>query len=117
MTTRRKSLRTKLSVNVADQNVAEKCPSTSNTRMGESTNRFLLLLHDHHDPSMQSSQPSSSAGSAQSPTSTKSPDYVYFERTTAGFSDDAVPKAKAAQLKLEHFYKIAVDAAIERNTR
>ncbi|KAI0698588.1 AGC/NDR protein kinase [Cytidiella melzeri] len=49
--------------------------------------------------------------------SAKSPDYVYFERTTAGFSDDAIPRAKAAQLKLEHFYKVAVDAAIERNTR
>jgi serine/threonine protein kinase len=42
---------------------------------------------------------------------------VYFDRTTAEFSDDAVPRAKAAQLKLEHYYKIAVDAAIERNTR
>jgi protein-serine/threonine kinase len=47
----------------------------------------------------------------------KPADYVYFDRTTAGFSDDAVPRAKAAQLKLEHFYKVAVDAAIERNTR
>lgn len=68
---------------------------------------------------MQATQPqsSSSASDAQSPTAAKSPDYVYFERTTAGFSDDAVPKAKTAQLKLEHFYKIAVEAAIERNTR
>lgn len=47
----------------------------------------------------------------------KPADYVYFDRTTAGFSDEAVPRAKAAQLKLEHFYKEAVDAAIERNTR
>ena len=67
---------------------------------------------------MQSSQSSSSAGNAQSSTSKEKPaDYVYFERTTTGFSDDAVPRAKAAQLKLEHFYKVAVDAAIERNTR
>jgi non-canonical (house-cleaning) NTP pyrophosphatase len=42
---------------------------------------------------------------------------VYFDRTTAGFSDDAIPRAKAAQLKLEHYYQVAVDAAIERNTR
>ena len=49
--------------------------------------------------------------------SPKPADYVYFDRTTTGFSDDAVPRAKAAQLKLEHFYKVAVDAAIERNTR
>lgn len=44
-------------------------------------------------------------------------DYVYFDRSTSGFSSEAVPKAKAAQLKLEHFYKLAVEAAVERNTR
>jgi protein-serine/threonine kinase len=53
-----------------------------------------------------------------SPTQSSKPaDYVYFDRTTTGFSDEAVPRAKAAQLKLEHYYKVAVDAAIERNTR
>ncbi|KAI0773351.1 kinase-like protein [Irpex lacteus] len=68
---------------------------------------------------MQSSTSSSSTNSASASqtSSARSPDYVYFERTTAGFSDDAVPRAKAAQLKLEHFYKVAVEAAIERNTR
>ena len=66
---------------------------------------------------MEPSQSSSSVNSGQSSSSAKSADYVYFDRTTAGFSDDAVPRAKAAQLKLEHYYKVAVDAAIERNTR
>lgn len=47
----------------------------------------------------------------------KQDDYVYFDRSTSSFSEEAVPKAKAAQLKLEHFYKNAVDAAVERNTR
>lgn len=63
---------------------------------------------------MQASQstPSPSSGSAAKPA-----DYVYFERTTSGFSDDALPRSKGAQLKLEHYYKIAVEAAIERNTR
>lgn len=56
-----------------------------------------------------SSQASNSAG--------KPADYVYFERTTAGFSEDALPRSKAAQLKLEHYYKVAVEAAIERNQR
>jgi len=28
-----------------------------------------------------------------------------------------MPRAKSAQLKLEHYYKVAVDSAIERNTR
>jgi len=54
-------------------------------------------------------------GSNQLPT--KAADYVYFDRTTAGFSDAAVPRAKGAQLKLENYYKVSVDAAIERNTR
>jgi len=69
---------------------------------------------------MQSAQSSSSMNSGQSsaaPPKERGADYVYFERTTAGFSDDAIPRAKAAQLKLEHYYKVAVDAAIERNTR
>lgn len=56
--------------------------------------------------------------SSQSPSSAGKPaDYVYFERTTAGFSEDALPRSKAAQLKLEHYYKVAVEAAIERNQR
>jgi hypothetical protein len=61
--------------------------------------------------SSSQSTTSSSSGSG------KPADYVTFERSTAGFSDDAVHRAKAAQLKLEHFYKVAVEAAIERNTR
>ena len=56
--------------------------------------------------------------SSQSANSGAKPaDYVYFERTTAGFSEDALPRSKAAQLKLEHYYKVAVEAAIERNQR
>jgi protein-serine/threonine kinase len=61
--------------------------------------------------SSSQSTTSSSSGSG------KPADYVTFERSTAGFSDDAVHRAKAAQLKLEHFYKVAVEAVIERNTR
>nr|VWO95487.1 Extracellular lipase (EC [Ganoderma boninense] len=72
-------------------------------------------------PSVQQSQSSSSVASSQSTSSSnnngKPADYVYFERTTTGFSDDAVPRSKAAQLKLEHYYKVAVEAAIERNQR
>ncbi|KAG6836515.1 hypothetical protein H0H93_007192 [Arthromyces matolae] len=49
------------------------------------------------------------------PSNSKSADYVYFDRSLTGFSDEAVPRAKSAQLKLEHYYKVAVDSAIERN--
>jgi protein-serine/threonine kinase len=61
--------------------------------------------------SSSQSTTSSSSGSG------KPADYVTFERSATGFSDDAVHRAKAAQLKLEHLYKVAVEAAIERNTR
>lgn len=33
------------------------------------------------------------------------------------FSEEAQVRAKGAQLKLENYYKITVDAAIERNKR
>ncbi|KAK0206587.1 kinase-like domain-containing protein [Desarmillaria ectypa] len=60
--------------------------------------------------------PAPQQGSANQ-NSAKPADYVYFDRSTAGFSDEALPRAKGAQMKLEHYYKIVVDAAIERNTR
>ncbi|KAF5387404.1 hypothetical protein D9757_005759 [Collybiopsis confluens] len=44
-------------------------------------------------------------------------DYVYFERSTNGFSSEAVARATAAKLKLVSYYKMAVDSAIERNAR
>jgi hypothetical protein len=44
-------------------------------------------------------------------------DYVYFERSTSGFTSDAVARSTAAKLKLESYYKLAVDSAIERNAR
>ena len=45
-------------------------------------------------------------------------DYVYFERRPQdNFTSDAVARATAAKLKLESYYKVAVDAAIERNAR
>ena len=48
---------------------------------------------------------------------TRGEDYVYFDRSTEGFSTDAVSRATAAKLKLESYYKLAVDVAIERNGR
>ncbi|KAJ7771397.1 kinase-like domain-containing protein [Mycena maculata] len=51
------------------------------------------------------------------PPSSSQEDYVYFDRSTTGFSEEILPRAKGAQMKLEHYYKVAVDSAIERNTR
>ena len=68
-------------------------------------------------PAPLMSSQNSSGSMATSSSTPKPPDYVYFDRTAAGFSAEAVPRAKAAHLKLEHFYKVAVDSAIERNQR
>jgi protein-serine/threonine kinase len=65
----------------------------------------------------QGQRPPAQVAPGQSHQSQAESDYVYFDRSTAGFTSEAVPKAKAAQLKLEHFYKVAVEAAVERNTR
>lgn len=79
-------------------------------------------LPQHHLPDQSTPFPPSSSSdmqsNPQSQGSTPKPaDYVYFERSTAGLSQDATTRATAAKMKLEHFYKVAVEAAIERNTR
>ncbi|TEB35718.1 kinase-like protein [Coprinellus micaceus] len=58
-------------------------------------------------------------GSARLPPSPsgQSPDYVYFDRNPSIFNEEAQVRAKSAQLKLENYYKITVDAAVERNGR
>jgi protein-serine/threonine kinase len=45
------------------------------------------------------------------------PSDVYFDRDPSCFSEDAQVRAKGAQLKLENYYKLSVDAAVERNQR
>ncbi|KAJ7281487.1 kinase-like domain-containing protein [Mycena rebaudengoi] len=67
-------------------------------------------------PSSPMLPPSRGADQASS-ASSRDPDYVIFERTTAGFSSDAVARSTAAKLKLVSYYKVAVDSAIERNAR
>ncbi|KIK48279.1 hypothetical protein CY34DRAFT_20911 [Suillus luteus UH-Slu-Lm8-n1] len=84
---------------------------SSNTSGGSSTQSTQLSA----SPSGQ--QRSSSPASTSSTSKRKGDDYVYFERSTDSFSSDAVSRATAAKLKLESFYKLAVDAAIERNGR
>jgi protein-serine/threonine kinase len=51
------------------------------------------------------------------PDRSRGDDYVYIDRSTAGFSSDAVAHSTAAKLKLESYYKVAVDSAIERKAR
>ena len=81
------------------------------------TSTMAHLNHPRQQYPSGSRSPQPQQNSSSNGNNNKPADYVYFDRTTAGFSEEAVPKAKAAQLKLEHFYKVAVDSAIERNQR
>ena len=42
---------------------------------------------------------------------------VVFDRNPSVFTEEAQVRAKSAQLKLENYYKVTVDAAVERNGR
>ncbi|CAG8464919.1 3194_t:CDS:10 [Ambispora leptoticha] len=44
-------------------------------------------------------------------------DYVVFQRSTEGFPKGTLDRSIAAKLKLEHFYKVTLEQAIERNQR
>jgi len=77
--------------------------------------RSLVTQQSSSKDATRVAQPPQSTGQGQ--LINKPSDYVYFHRTTAGLSDEAEARAKNAQLKLEHYYKVAVDSAIERNTR
>ncbi|KAF7292458.1 AGC/NDR protein kinase [Mycena chlorophos] len=82
-------------------------PSTQPTSLSRSPNK----ANNHGLPQQQQQQPPTpSSENARA-------DYVYFDRNTADFSSETLPRAKGAQMKLEHYYKVAVDSAIERNQR
>lgn len=47
----------------------------------------------------------------------KGPDYVYFERRPNQFSEETRGKATAAKMKLELYYKEAVEGVVGRKER
>lgn len=65
-----------------------------------------------------STGPGPSSGQLATAAEKKGADYVYFDRQpTQHFSKDATARATGAKMKLELFYKVAVESAIERNNR
>jgi hypothetical protein len=57
-----------------------------------------------------------SSSSSSSP-GDKGPDYVYFERKPAQFGESTAGKAMAAKMKLELYYKEAVEGVVGRKER
>jgi protein-serine/threonine kinase len=77
-----------------------------------------------NNPQQQSGQhssnalhPSGSGGIAGGSPSDKGPDYVYFERKPGAFGENTMGKAMAAKMKLELFYKEAVEGVVGRKER
>ncbi|OCF75660.1 AGC/NDR/NDR protein kinase [Kwoniella mangroviensis CBS 8886] len=67
--------------------------------------------------SLHPSQSSSSSSSNAVGGGDKGPDYVYFERRPSQFGDSVQGKAMAAKMKLELFYKEAVEGVVGRKER
>ena len=68
--------------------------------------------------SSSSLHPSGSTSSASgSGGADKGPDYVYFERKPSQFSEATTGKATAAKMKLELYYKEAVEGVVGRKER
>lgn len=47
----------------------------------------------------------------------KPADYVYFQRRPDELSDEARTRAAGAKVKMESYYKLALDTAIDLNVR
>lgn len=64
-----------------------------------------------------SSQSSGSLAATTPSPGEKGPDYVYFERRPSQFGDTVTGKAMAAKMKLELYYKEAVEGVVGRKER
>lgn len=60
---------------------------------------------------------STTNGINQVGTGDKGPDYVYFERRPGQYGDQTMGKAMAAKMKLELYYKEAVESVVGRKER
>ena len=67
---------------------------------------------------MQGIQQTGNNTTASNTAANRGADYVVFQRMPQqAFSRAGLEKATAAKLKLEHYYKKAVDDVVERNAR
>ena len=81
-------------------------PQIANTTLGQpGTN-----IQAQQAPQAQASGPSASV-------TDKGPDYVYFERKPTQFGEVTTGKATAAKMKLELYYKEAVEGVVGRKER
>jgi len=70
-----------------------------------------------HSASMTNGNGNGGGGSGVGGGNNRGPDYVYFERRPGQFSDQTMGKAMAAKMKLELYYKEAVEGVVGRKER
>ncbi|KAI8333155.1 kinase-like protein [Chlamydoabsidia padenii] len=83
---------------------------------------FFYHNNNNNNQQQQQQQPSSGQGEMMSYTYQQQPSEqitpeVNFNRSTQGFPKSAIDRATAAKLKVEFYYKTALDQAIERKQR
>lgn len=93
-------------------------PSVSQTNIGQPGQ----ITHHGNNTYMGPSGAVSAGSSAGNGTNgaspaDKGPDYVYFERLPQQFSESTRGKATAAKMKLELYYKEAVEGVVGRKER
>jgi protein-serine/threonine kinase len=83
-----------------------------------------FFYHNNNNNNQQQQQQSQSSGQGdmmsytyQQQPSEQIPPEVNFNRSTQGFPKSAIDRATAAKLKVEFYYKTALDQAIERKQR
>ncbi|KAN0059669.1 Serine/threonine-protein kinase [Thecaphora frezii] len=90
-------------------------PAAATGTFAQAQAQALAQQQQHHQQQQQSG--SGSGPTSPNPANEKPADYVYFERSTAGMQKSTIEAATGAKLKLEHFYKVFVEQAIERTHR
>lgn len=68
-------------------------------------------------PSLPAVNPSSSSATTPGANTEKGPDYVYFQRSPGQYGEQVTGKAMAAKMRLELFYKEAVEGVVGRKER
>jgi protein-serine/threonine kinase len=73
--------------------------------------------YTYTNPQQQQQQSFPNAADASSTYFYQQPQLDTFNRSTEGFPRSVLDRATAAKLRLEHYYKTALDQAFERNQR
>ncbi|TKY85548.1 hypothetical protein EX895_005710 [Sporisorium graminicola] len=79
--------------------------------------QYYQQQQQQHYQQQQQQYAQAGGSTSPNPANEKPADYVYFERSTNGMQKSTIEAATGAKLKLENFYKVYVEQAVERIKR